>query len=106
MGYGFRTVAPIVSGWRSDRSMDGNGKLSRFGALVSALFLLLTFLFFTSPQYVASVRASDGLKPYWAATNIWLESAECARNTGVVLVLCRNERLVPFGDESVGDDPG
>jgi hypothetical protein len=86
--------------------MDGNGKLSRYSILLSGLLLLLTFLLFTAPQYVASVRASDGLKPYWGAADVWMESAECARNTGVVLALCRNGRQIPFADGSSGDDPG
>lgn len=42
----------------------------------------------------------------WGATNVWLKSAACARQTGTWLTLCENGKLLPISDEAVADDPG
>ena len=42
----------------------------------------------------------------WGATNIWLESAECARQRGAWLSICDGDRLVPISEYAIADDPG
>lgn len=42
----------------------------------------------------------------WKATNVWLQSAECARESGAWLVICDNGRLIPISDRALADDPG
>ncbi|MET4231239.1 hypothetical protein ABIB83_003341 [Bradyrhizobium sp. I1.8.5] len=44
--------------------------------------------------------------PDWLAARLWLDSADCALKTGKFLVLCRDSRVIPIGDDSLGDDPG
>ena len=60
----------------------------------------------TVPQLKRSVAAGSGLPMDWAASAKWLESAECARTMGVLLVGCPNGRLVPLAAISNADDPG
>lgn len=42
----------------------------------------------------------------WQATNVWLESAECARESGAWLAICDQGRLIPISDRALADDPG
>lgn len=49
----------------------------------------------------AEIREAD-----WTATNMWLKSAECARQRGVWLAVCEGDELVPISEYSFGDDPG
>jgi hypothetical protein len=73
---------------------------------VEAVVLLLTLVSFTIPFYVHSLNKADGLQPSWSSAEIWMQSADCARTTGAILVLCRDGKLVPIADYSAGDDPG
>jgi hypothetical protein len=45
-------------------------------------------------------------KDGWDATNVWLESAECARATGAWLSICDNGKLIPISEYAIADDPG
>ena len=56
---------------------------------------------FKDTQRYASARNTE-----WVAIDLWLDSARCARQTGVLLVVCENGRLVPISDRSLADDPG
>jgi hypothetical protein len=51
--------------------------------------------------YLADIMPSD-----WAATNVWLDSTDCARERGVWLAICENGKLVPISERAVADDPG
>ncbi len=73
---------------------------------MQAIVLLLTAVCFTVPLYIYSLNRADGLQPSWSSAEIWMQSADCARTTGAVLVLCRDGKLVPIADYSAGDDPG
>lgn len=73
---------------------------------VQAIVLLLTLLVFSIPNFVSSLNMAGKLEPAWSSAAIWVKSAECARTTKAVLVLCREGRLVPIADVSAGDDPG
>ena len=42
----------------------------------------------------------------WIPTNMWLKSAECAREEGAWLAICDDGLLVPMSEYSFGDDPG
>lgn len=42
----------------------------------------------------------------WGATNTWLKSAECMRETGAWLVVCEGDRLSPIANHANADDPG
>ena len=56
---------------------------------------------FEASRRYQGVAASD-----WSATNVWLRSAECARETGAWLVICENGKLIPISDRALADDPG
>jgi hypothetical protein len=71
-----------------------------------AAVLLVTLLCFTIPSFVQSLNKADTLKPSWSSAEFWVQSADCARTTGVVLAICRDSGLVPIADVTAGDDPG
>jgi len=51
--------------------------------------------------YLADIMPSD-----WAATNVWLESSQCALERGVWLAVCERGKLVPISERAIADDPG
>ena len=51
--------------------------------------------------YLADIMPSD-----WAATNVWLESSQCALERGVWLAVCEKGKLVPISERAIADDPG
>lgn len=62
------------------------------------------------PQLKSSFEASNRYRGVaasdWNATNVWLKSAECARETGAWLVICEHGKLLPISDRALADDPG
>ncbi len=62
------------------------------------------------PQLKSSFEASNRYRGVaasdWSATNVWLKSAECARETGAWLVICDHGKLIPISDRALADDPG
>jgi hypothetical protein len=69
--------------------------------IVAGILLVLTF-----PSFQSSLTSAQGLPQNWAATSHWIESAECARLYGKLLVGCPNGDFVPFAEISRADDPG
>jgi len=57
-------------------------------------------------SFEAATRYRGDEASDWKATNVWLESAECARESGAWLVICEQGRLVPISDRALADDPG
>ena len=51
--------------------------------------------------YLADIMPSD-----WRATNLWLESTDCALERGVWLAICEHGKLVPISERAIADDPG
>ena len=51
--------------------------------------------------YLTDIMPSD-----WAATNVWLASADCALERSAWLAVCENGKLVPISERAVADDPG
>jgi hypothetical protein len=51
--------------------------------------------------YLTDIMPSD-----WAATNVWLASADCALERGAWLAVCENGKLVPISERAIADDPG
>lgn len=45
-------------------------------------------------------------KSDWGATNVWLQSADCARETGAWLAICDGSKLLPIASVAAADDPG
>lgn len=45
-------------------------------------------------------------KADWGATNVWLRSADCARETGAWLAICDGSKLLPIASVAAADDPG
>jgi len=45
-------------------------------------------------------------KSDWAAANVWIKSAECARETGAWLAICSENKLLPVAQFALADDPG
>lgn len=72
--------------------------------LIACIWLVLW------PQLKSSFEASNRYRGVaasdWNATNVWLKSAECARETGVWLVVCESGKLIPISDRALADDPG
>lgn len=57
-------------------------------------------------SFEASRRYRTAAASDWNATNVWLESADCARETGAWLVICDQGKLIPISDKALADDPG
>lgn len=57
-------------------------------------------------SFEAATRYRGDEASDWKATNVWLESAECARESGAWLVICDQGKLVPISDRALADDPG
>jgi hypothetical protein len=51
--------------------------------------------------YLTDIMPSD-----WRATNIWLDSTDCALQRGAWLALCEKDKLVPISERAIADDPG
>ncbi|MET4170951.1 hypothetical protein ABIB99_002033 [Bradyrhizobium sp. LA6.1] len=71
-----------------------------------AFLLAATFLIFTVPQAYRSYAASSGLPFFWTTSKVWIESAECAEKTNKILVICRDDKVLPIADGFGGDDLG
>jgi hypothetical protein len=82
------------------------GILKRFGKRTSSIILVVAFFAITAPQFYRSIQASNGLQTSWLYEPIWRDSADCARKTSAILVLCRDGNLIPISDETPGDDLG
>ncbi len=51
--------------------------------------------------FMADIMPSD-----WKATNIWLDSTDCALERGVWLAICEKGKMIPISERAVADDPG
>ncbi|CAN5821330.1 hypothetical protein BH11PSE3_BH11PSE3_35870 [soil metagenome] len=51
--------------------------------------------------YMADIMPAD-----WGATNLWLDSTDCAVERGVWLAICEKGKLVALSEYAVADDPG
>ena len=83
-----RTVLPVLQ------------VLGLLACIALVLWPQLEWSFEAAKRYRGD-EASD-----WKATNVWLESAECARESGAWLVICDQGKLVPISDRALADDPG
>lgn len=77
-----------------------------FGNHGFAILLAATFLIFTAPQAYRSYAAASGLTLSWTTGKVWLVSAECALQTSKILVICRDDKVLPIADGFGGDDLG
>lgn len=76
------------------------------GRNVQVVVLALAVVFVSLPSFFVSMRIAGELEPSWSSAATWVRSAECARTTKAILVICHGGRLLPIADESAGDDPG
>lgn len=68
---------------------------------------LLLMMVVTIPTLLTSLFHDDeGLPFTWKATTAWIDSAACAKSTGMLLIGCPDGRPVPFAEISRADDPG
>lgn len=95
-------LPPSTNGWVRAIASHG-GKIALFAALLAVWWIALPQM---RTSFDAAVRYGPSYKSEWAAMDYWINSAACARRTGVPLVMCEGDRLVPFSDRSVADDPG
>ncbi len=51
--------------------------------------------------YLTDIMPAD-----WGATNLWLDSTDCALERGVWLAICDQGKLVPLSERAIADDPG
>lgn len=96
---------PRLTGFSGAVSEILNG-LMRWKWLV---FAVCAIVFVAGPGIVAfddAERYHETEQSDWIPTNMWLKSAECAREEGVWLAICEDDRLVPMSEYSFGDDPG
>ncbi len=99
------TTTPIWSRWIESAHLSQTWRrLLQVLGLVACIALVLwpqvDWSFEAAKRYRGD-EASD-----WKATNVWLESAECARRSGALLVICDEGKLVPISDLALADDPG
>ena len=78
----------------------------RLAALAAVIILLLVGFPQMQSSFDASLRYAPPQDPGWHAITHWLESAKCARQSGVLLVVCEVGKLVPISDRSTADDLG
>lgn len=71
-----------------------------------AICVWLVLLPQLTSSFEASRRYSTAAGSDWNATNVWLKSVECTRQTGAWLVLCEGGKLIPISDRALADDPG
>jgi len=75
-----------------------------------AIFFLVVTLFAVWPEFSKSFSSAnqfrDVTRSDWSATNIWIASAACAKETGAFLAFCGADGLQAINDVSSGDDPG
>lgn len=57
-------------------------------------------------RQIPSLPADAHTDVAWSAARLWLQSADCARVTKVILVVCSNGQLIPLANVNPGDDPG
>jgi hypothetical protein len=57
-------------------------------------------------QFWVTIESSAGLDTAWSASHRWIESANCARLSGVLLAGCVNGEIVPYAELSLADDVG
>ena len=78
--------------------------------VLQGFVLIACIWFFLGPQLESSFKAAERYRGVqasdWYATDTWVKSAECARKTGVWLVICEQEKLIPISDRALADDPG
>ena len=60
----------------------------------------------TATAFEDAKRYAGTAQADWIPTNMWLKSAECARQEGVWLAICESDKLIPISESSHGDDPG
>lgn len=73
------------------------------------VFFVCAIVFVVGPAIAAfddAERYDETEQSDWIPTNMWLKSAECAREVGAWLAICEGDRLVPMSEYSFGDDPG
>jgi hypothetical protein len=92
-----------AGGWTVGWGRDG----LRAATFVVCALLLVTGQFqraFKDAErygYMADIMPAD-----WGATNIWLDSTDCAIERGVWLAICEKGKLVPIAEYAIADDPG
>lgn len=70
------------------------------------LVALAAVLLFVA-QFIGTLERLHDLPNSWSASEKWIESAECARTTGKLLVGCKNDgTIVPYSELSNADDVG
>lgn len=97
-----RLIAPLLTlvvMWQEKNSADIETQLKKLAKLT---FCLLALLAVWQAKYAfdAETKIEGG------TLSSYIRSAECARTTGKVLVLCDGGRIRPISDESAADDPG
>lgn len=83
---------------RVTRRIEVFPRLAKYTLALAMLVLIFTF---AGPAAKSPLESMN-----WASVPIWVSSADCARETGALLVLCRKGGIVPLSDENAGEDPG
>lgn len=68
---------------------------------------VLALLLFVVPAAAVPYISTDSHTDVeWITARVWLQSADCARETKAILVLCTPNGLLPLADADPGDDIG
>lgn len=70
---------------------------------IAFVFLAIAF---SVTHFLYALASSVDLPNVWGASEKWIESAECARTSGILLVGCVDGRIIPYADLSSADDIG
>src|SRR5262245_37815650 len=94
------------AGWNCRGVVDAGSRARTSTALLASFIVILIAVFFTGPNYIRSIGSGTELTlKDWGYSPVWLESAECARTTGVPLIGCRDNKRVPYAEIAPSDDP-
>ncbi|MCG9001733.1 hypothetical protein LH454_09650 [Laribacter hongkongensis] len=69
-------------------------------------FLMFAFSGLKNANEQADRQYRNLDKSDWRAANFWIKSAECAKETGVWLAICSENKFFPVAQFAFADDPG
>ncbi|MDR3643979.1 MAG: hypothetical protein P4M02_02755, partial [Clostridia bacterium] len=106
-GFGFtRRFEHVAGGGFKDWRMKMTRLMLR--AALVGIFCWLAFAPAASAneRQIPSFPADAHSDVAWSSARLWLQSADCARATKAILVICSNGQLIPLANVNPGDDPG
>ena len=88
------------------QGVGGEGALRGLVFVICALVLVLGQFQRTFGDAERYGFLTDIMPGDWGATNLWLDTTECAAERRVWLAICDGGKLVPLSERAIADDPG